>query len=140
MERCRAMDQRPDRSRSALMAPATKEAGGVSRTQHPLGRRRPWQVRNRDPAGHERVKASSGRVTPARSPQPSKHGLAHVDWTDPRVGNVSVADSARQVEFSRLNGHQIHNRSRRLLPADLSSCPHSESADGRVPGHSHRVA
>jgi integrase len=62
-----------------------------------------WRVGYRGPDRRQRYKTFTRKTDADLFAATVETDLARGDWTDPRLGKVTVADWARQVEASRLN-------------------------------------
>ncbi|CAN5808031.1 site-specific integrase [soil metagenome] len=64
----------------------------MAHIQHRSGRRRPWQVRYRDPAGHERARSFLKKVDANRFAVTVESDILRGEWTDPRLSKTTVAE------------------------------------------------
>ncbi len=64
----------------------------MAHIQHRSGRRRPWQVRYRDPAGHERARSFLKKVDANRFAVTVEADILRGEWTDPRLSKTTVAE------------------------------------------------
>ena len=64
----------------------------MAHIQHRSGRRRPWQVRYRDPAGHKRARSFLKKVDANRFAVTVESDILRGEWTDPRLSRTTVAE------------------------------------------------
>lgn len=64
----------------------------MAHIQHRSGRRRPWQVRYRDPAGQERARSFLKKVDANRFAVTVEADILRGEWTDPRLSKTTVAE------------------------------------------------
>jgi len=64
----------------------------VAHIQHRPGRRRPWQVRYRDPTGRERARSFYKKADADRFAATVETDILRGEWTDPRLSRTSVTE------------------------------------------------
>jgi len=64
----------------------------MAHIQHRPGRRRPWQVRYRDPSGRERARSFLRKADASRFAVTVEADRIRGEWTDPRLSKTTVAE------------------------------------------------
>lgn len=64
----------------------------MAHIQHRSGRRRPWQVRYRDPLGNERARSFLRKVDAERFAVTVEADKLRGEWTDPRLSRTKLAE------------------------------------------------
>lgn len=64
----------------------------MAHIQHLSGRRRPWQVRYRDPSGRERARSFLRKSDASRFAVTVEADRIRGEWTDPRLSKTTVAE------------------------------------------------
>ena len=64
----------------------------MAHIQHKSGRRRPWQVRYRDPSGQERARSFLKKVDADRFAATVEADILRGVWTDPRLSKTTVVE------------------------------------------------
>ena len=95
----------------------------MAHIQHRLGRRRPWQVRYRDPSGRERARSFLRKVDASRFAVTVEADRLRGEWTDPRLAKTTVVEwsdrwlrTKASLKPKTLAGYESHLRAH-VLPA-----------------------
>lgn len=75
----------------------------MAHIQHRPGRRRPWQVRYRDPSGRERARSFLRKADASRFAVTVEADRIRGEWTDPRLSKTTVAEWSQR--WLRTKGH-----------------------------------
>ncbi|MEA2000482.1 MAG: site-specific integrase [Actinomycetota bacterium] len=95
----------------------------MAHIQHRSGRRRPWQVRYRDPSGRERARSFLKKVDASRFAVTVEADRLRGEWTDPRLSKTTVVEWSERwlrtkahLKPKTLEGYESNLRAH-VLPA-----------------------
>ena len=102
-------------SSSGSQPNSNKRRAAVAHIQHRPGRRRPWQVRYRDPAGRERARSFYKKADADRFAAAVETDILRGEWTDPRLSRTSIAEWAERWDKDARVVEVVLQQSRRIV-------------------------
>lgn len=91
----------------------------MAHIQHRPERRRPWQVRYRDPSGRDRARGFLRQSDAHRFANSVEGDRLRCEWTDPRLSKTTVAEWSERWCLTK-----SHLKSKTLASYESNLCSH----------------